>query len=30
MEVYIEKSMTVDIDLIKGLRWELEGIQLSF
>jgi len=27
MEVYIEKSMTVDTDLIKGLRWELEGIQ---
>jgi len=27
MEVYIEKSMTVDMDLIKGLRWELEGVQ---
>jgi len=27
MEVYIEKSLTVDIDLIKGLRWELEGVQ---
>jgi len=27
MEVFIDKSMTVDRDLIKGLRWELEGIQ---
>jgi len=27
MEVYIEKSKLVDMDLIKGLRWELEGVQ---
>jgi len=27
MEVYMEKSKLADMDLVKGLRWELEGIQ---
>jgi len=27
MEVFIEKSKLVDMDLIKGLGWELEGVQ---